>query len=195
MGIILASSSPSRAEILNLAGLDIKKYSAQIDEEKIKNENKNLKTNKLALKLAQAKAIKISNSYLDDYVIGADQILQCENKRFDKPYNMTNAKKQLQALRGKEHFLINGVSIYKNKEQVFSYDNKISMHMRDFSDMFLEKYLNDANKNILYSCGSYMLEGIGSQLFSKIDGDFFSVLGMPLLPILEFFRKEGVLEK
>ena len=189
--IILASASKSRADLLRGAGLDIECCPAGLDESLIKGEG--LSVRETALKLSFAKALAVSEKYPGLYIIGADQMMACEGQRYDKPVDQEEAKKQLMDLRGKIHHLISAVSIVKNKKLIWSYAQSAELEMRDFSDMFLDCYLNDIGKDVLTTVGGYRLESLGVQLFSRIEGDYFTILGLPLLAVLEFLRSRDIL--
>jgi len=189
--IILASASKSRADLLRGAGLDIECCPAGLDESLIKGEG--LSVRETALKLSFAKALAVSEKYPGSYIIGADQMMACEGQRYDKPVDQEEAKKQLMDLRGKIHHLISAVSIVKNKKLIWSYAQSAELEMRDFSDMFLDCYLNDIGKDVLTTVGGYRLESLGVQLFSRIEGDYFTILGLPLLAVLEFLRSRDIL--
>ncbi|GGF59161.1 Maf-like protein [Terasakiella brassicae] len=191
--IILASASKSRADLLQGAGLDIECCPADLDENLIKSEG--LSVRQTALKLSFAKAMAVSEKYPGSYIIGADQMMECEGQRYDKPVDQKEAKKQLMDLRGKIHHLISAVSIVKNGELIWSYAQDAELEMRDFSDMFLDCYLEDIGDDVLTTVGGYRLESKGVQLFSRIEGDYFTILGLPLLALLEFLRSRDILTR
>ena len=143
--------------------------------------------------LAEAKARKISKDHSTAFVLGADQILVCDDVLFDKPADMAAAEGHLRALRGKTHRLISAICLVHEGQVVWRYQAEARLTMRWFGDEFLKHYLAMAGPGILESVGAYRLEGIGSQLFSSIEGDYFTVLGLPLLPLLARLRKAGVL--
>jgi len=192
--IILASSSQSRAKLLKDAGLTFDCIAPSVDEEEVKHslQAAGASAADTAVALAELKALRISRECPDHYVIGADQMLECGGIWFDKPADMTHARAHLSALRGKTHTLQNAVCIAKGNAIIWHHINEARLSMRKFSDEFLDDYLDQAGTEILYSVGAYQLEARGSQLFNKVDGDFFSILGLPLLPLLDFLRGHKV---
>ena len=124
-------------------------------------------------------------------MIGADQLLQCDGRLFDKPADMQEARHNLQFFRGKTHYLIGGVVLVENGETIWRHDQPVALSARDFSDDFLDAYLAAAGDKVLASVGCYQLEGLGSHLFDAIDGDYFATLGLPLLPLLAALRVHG----
>lgn len=194
--LILASASSIRAKILKDAGLTFRQVSASIDESAIKSslrlQGKEAKT--VALALADAKARKIAKKNAGAFVIGADQILVCDDVWFDKPTNKADARTQLNALRGRTHELISAVCVVRKNRSVWEHVETASLTVRPFSSAFIEGYIERAGPDISQSVGAYQLEGLGSQLFSKIQGDYFTILGLPLLPLLGFFRWQGFLD-
>ena len=149
----------------------------------------------LALVLATAKAAAVSTSYPYSYVLGADQILECGGTLFDKPRSLQQARQQLLQLRGCRHRLVNGLVILKSGQTVWSHTETATLTMRDFSERFLDSYLDTVGEQVLSSVGGYQLEGPGSQLFESVDGDYFSILGLPLLPLLAYLRHIHILEQ
>lgn len=149
----------------------------------------------IALSLAQAKAADVAGRHPDAYVIGADQILECRGQWFDKPKDLATARKTLTALSGREHRLVNGVSVNLNGDEIWQHLETASLTMRPISDSFIENYVAEESPEILTSVGAYRLEQRGAQLFERIEGDYFTILGLPLLPLLEFLRVSGVLKE
>lgn len=194
--IILASKSKVRIKILNNSGINFDFVYSNVNEYEIKKKCliEKLDAESTALNLAKSKAEKVSLKYKENYVIGADQILECDNILFNKAENFEEAYKNLLFFKNKKHYLVNGISIFINGSNVWNFTNKISMIMRDFSDKFLRNYLSN-NKEVINSVGCYFIENEGIQLFSEIDNDYFSILGMPLIPVLNFLRKEGIIDK
>src|SRR5579875_2174651 len=182
--LILASASPARARLLAAAGLDFRVEAAAVDEEAVRcaYRAEGAEAAECALALAELKARRISERYPGALVVGADQILVCDGLWFDKPAGMAEARAQLQALRGKPHALATAVCA-------------VLLTMRAFSDAFLDAYLAAEGSAILGSVGAYRIEGRGIQLFADIDGDYFAVLGLPLLPLLAFLRERGALRQ
>lgn len=193
--LILASASPARAQLLASAGLDFRVEAAAIDEAAIKHALKadGAGAAECAAALAEAKARWISERHPAALVIGADQILVCEGVWFDKPADLAKARVQLQALRGKSHALMTAACATVAGEPIWHGLAQPRLAMRGFDDGFLDTYLAVEGSAVLESVGAYRIEGRGVQLFDRIDGDFFAVLGLPLLPLLAFLRDRGVL--
>ena len=147
----------------------------------------------IANALAVAKAKTVSERQPGCLVIGADQMLECDGEWFDKPEDMIQARAALCSLRGKTHTLRASVCVVRDGAVLWSHNEAAHMTMRSFSDDFLDGYLSTAGLRVLQSVGAYQLEGPGAQLFENIDGDYFTILGLPLLPLLRFLRKEGSL--
>ena len=182
MKIILGSSSPSRRKILKKAGINFISKSPLLKESLEKKKYKGPKE-KLPLYLAEKKALSIDAGH-EDIIIGADQILLFRGKVYDKPKSMREAKTHLTNLSGKTHQLISGTTIIKNKKILWSHTNKAKMKMRPISKKEIEEYLLLSGEKILKSVGAYNIEGYGVRLFSKIEGDFYSIVGLPLIPLL-----------
>ncbi len=194
--VILASASPSRAALLAQAGLTVACHPAHIDEEEIKLAMKadGASPGEVADALAALKAERISLKHRNTVVIGADQMLDCEGTWFDKPADKAALRDQLLALRGRTHHLLASVCVTENGTRIWSHRETASLTMRSFSDGFLDAYIEKCGDSVLSSVGGYRLEEVGAQLFQKIDGDYFTILGLPLLPLLAFLRQNGALE-
>ncbi|MGE0154478.1 MAG: nucleoside triphosphate pyrophosphatase [Reyranellaceae bacterium] len=192
--LVLASTSPTRRRILENAGLAFETASPGVDEEEVKLSLKASGATgaQIAETLAELKANRVSARRPEALVIGADQILSCNGVLFDKPPDMDHARAQLQALRGKPHELLTAICVAKAGGRVWHHNAVARLTMRPFSDAFLDDYLARAGQDVLGSVGVYRLEGLGAQLFSRIDGDFFTILGLPLLPLLGFLRENGI---
>ncbi len=190
--LVLASASAARAALLCGAGLDIEIKPATIDEPSIRAAlgagDRSLKPADIAMLLAHAKALDVSEKSAGRLVIGADQVLVCEGIRFDKPGTRDEARDQLIKLRGKRHELITAVVCARGGEILWSHEDVAALVMRDFSNEFLGGYLAAMGDEVLSSVGGYKLEGLGAQLFEHIEGDYFSILGLPLLALLSFLR-------
>jgi len=197
--IILASKSKIRAQLLRNAGLNIEIVPADVDEEEMKRvlSSQSVQTggSDLAELLADAKALDISRKNPGCLVIGADQTLQCGDVLFDKARDMEDARKKLLALRGNTHALYSAVACARDGNIIWRYNDVAYLTMRDFSAKFLGKYLALLGDEALESVGSYKLEAQGSQLFEKISGDYFTILGLPLLALLSFLRTAGILDQ
>ena len=167
---------------------------AKVDETAIKTAMKNQATEveAVAAALADAKASEVSSRRPDAFVIGADQILECEGRWFDKPSDPEAARATLKTLRGRRHQLVSAVSVFRENECAWRHLEIPTLTMRDFSDSFLARYIENAGLEILESVGGYRLEGTGAQLFTSIEGNYFTILGLPLLALLDFLRKVEV---
>jgi nucleoside triphosphate pyrophosphatase len=194
--LVLASASPTRARLLAAAGIPAVADPASFDEEEIKASFRaaGMDAARCAEALAESKAIRVSERHRDALVIGADQMLECAGAWFDKPGTHDQARAQLKALRGKRHSLIAAAAVARNGAVIWRATDRASLTMRRFADSFLDAYLAAAGDDVLGSVGAYRLEGLGAQLFARVDGDFFTILGLPLLPLLEFLRGHGALD-
>lgn len=193
--LILASTSAIRRKLLENAGIKFTARNSNLDEEnaKIAMRAQQLSPANQAHELAFMKAKKVSLGN-DDFVIGCDQILAMDGHVFDKANDMETARERLKELRGKAHVLETAIVIAKEGNLVWRYDASPRLIMRNFSDAFLDDYLIAAGEKILSSVGCYQLEGHGSQLFEKIEGDYFSILGLPLLQLLAYLRLHKIAE-
>lgn len=196
MTLILASKSRIRAALLENAGIAIAIDAADIDERATEQEAvaAGADASAVAVLLARAKAVHVSARNGSALVIGADQTLSLDGQRFSKPKDRDAAAEQLKALRGKTHMLASSVAIARSGEVVWSGVSCAHLGMRDFSDSFLASYLDLVGDAPLTSVGGYQLEGPGIQLFERIEGDYFTILGMPMLLLLPALRDLGVLE-
>ena len=190
--VILASTSRTRGMILTNAGVSFTAIAPGVDEDTIKASLR-AEGASAAEALAEVKAIRLSGRHHDALVIGADQMLVSEDRWYDKPHDRAAARRQLQELRGKSHQLVTSAVVMLGGQRVWHHVERANLTMRPFSEAFLDHYLDQAGEDILSSVGAYQLEGIGAQLFSKVEGDHFVILGLPLLPLLDFLRVHGVL--
>lgn len=194
--LILASASAVRARLLQDAGLAFTAMDSRVDEDALKERfagsNSDADTDALTLELAEAKARAVSAAQPDALVLGADQILSCQGKRYDKPKSMAEARDNLLAFRGNPHLLHSGLALVARGETVWRHTARATLTMRDFSDAFLDAYLAQAGEQVMKSVGCYQLEGPGVQLFDRIEGDYFTILGLPLLPLLDELRRRKV---
>ena len=193
--LVLASASRIRAELLERAGLAVTCDPAGIDEAAMKAACRAEERDAAdcALSLAEAKAAGVASRHQGALVIGADQLLVLDGDWLDKPGDHAAARGQLRRLRGQRHALVTAVVACRDGALLWRHVEQPALVMRRFSDAFLEAYLAAAGDRILSSVGAYQLEGLGAQLFDSIEGDYFSILGLPLLPLLAFLRKERVL--
>jgi len=182
--------------ILENAGLSFETRPAGVDEAVIKDRGlrEKMKPHDIGLALAREKALSVSKRAGDAVVIGADQILECEGRMFDKPKDMAEARQTLLILKGRAHQLISCVAIAEGGVVKSDFYEPATLYMRPFSGAFLDRYLSDAGEAVLTSVGAYQLEGPGAQLFEKIEGDFFTILGLPLLRVLAELRALGALD-
>lgn len=193
--VILASASPIRAELLTRAGVTIALGPARIDEDEVKRalRQDQASAEMAAETLAELKAQRVSRRYPGCLVIGCDQMLDCDGVWYDKPVDRAAASQQLETLSGRTHRLISAVVLLRDGARIWHHVETATLTMRSLSPAFMEAYLDAAGRDVLGSVGSYQLEGLGAQLFSRIDGDYFTILGLPLLPLLEMLRQQGVL--
>ncbi|MBV9522498.1 MAG: Maf family protein [Alphaproteobacteria bacterium] len=195
--LVLASASSIRAELLRRAGLDIAIEAAVIDEAAIKAgfRAEGRGAAECALALAEAKAARVARRHAGALVIGADQILVCGDEWYDKPADERAARAQLLALRGRRHELVTAACVFCDGARLWHCVERPMLTMRDFGAGFLDSYLERSGETILASVGAYRLEAIGIQLFARIEGDYFAILGLPLLPLLGFLRDHGILAR
>jgi septum formation protein len=193
--LILASASPARRQLLAAAGIEFALEPACLNEELIKQKFRNERQSAAdcALALAEAKAGTVAAKRPDALVIGADQILDCEGEWFDKPADIGDVRTQLQSLRGLTHELITAACVMEDRARVWHTLSSAQLSMRRFSDAFLDWYVAAEGPAVLGSVGAYRLEGRGIQLFEKIKGDYFAILGLPLLELAHFLRKRQAL--
>ncbi|MEO9970655.1 MAG: Maf family protein [Hyphomonadaceae bacterium] len=192
--IILASGSASRRALLENAGVDAVAVKSLVDEEPVREAMRRAgnPVRDQAMQLAELKAIKVSQSR-EGLVIGGDQMLALGERAFDKPRNMAEARRHLEALSGQSHRLETAVVVAEGGQIVWRHLARPELTMRPLSDQFIETYLADTGEVLLQTVGAYMLESTGIQLFSEIKGDYFSILGLPILPLLDYFRVRDVL--
>jgi septum formation protein len=190
--LVLASKSAARAALLKGAGLAFEQITAGVDEESIKASLRaeGAPPSRQADLLAETKAMRVSISR-SGVILGADQMLDLDGEGFDKPANRQEAREQLIRLRGKTHILQTALVACVEGAAVWRHLSQPRLRMRNFSDQFLEDYLDAIGPAAFDSVGAYQIEGRGAQLFDRIDGDYFSILGLPLLPLLQWLRDRG----
>jgi len=195
--LILASGSKTRARMLRGAGVAIEIVVPAIDEPELMASlnASGATTSRVAEVLAEMKAQRVAPRFPGRFVLGCDQMLECDGLWLDKPADRDHARDQLRMLRGKSHSLVTSAVLMRDEERLWHVTERAEMRMRDFSDQFLEHYLELAGEDILRSVGAYQLEGIGAQLFQRVSGDFFTVLGLPLLPVLAILREHGIVPR
>lgn len=193
--LIVASKSPARRALLESAGVPIDCYDAGVDETALKLDAhaKGLSPEDTATSLAEAKARVLSARFPDALVLGCDQILALGNVLYDKPATLKEAGDHLRAFRGRSHRLISAAVLVLGGETVWDHLDAATLHVRDLSDTFIDDYLQREGPRLLTSVGAYRLEGPGVQLFQSIDGNYFTILGLPLVALLEELRKRGIL--
>jgi len=193
--VILASASRIRLELLERAGVAVVAEAAVVDESELKTalQAEGASAEACAEALAELKAMRISARHPTALVIGADQMLDCNGIWFDKPPDLDQARAHLQALSGKSHRLVTAAVVVRGSERLWHTITSAKLTMRSLSDGFIDEYLQRIGPVALSSVGAYQLEGLGAQLFERVEGDFFTVLGLPLLPLLGFLRGQGVI--
>ncbi len=193
--LVLASASRIRALLLERAGLAVACDPATLEEAEIKTafRRDGRDAAGCAMALAEAKAARVAPRHPGALVIGADQLLVCGEAWLDKPADLADARRQLQSLRGRRHELVTAVALRRDDTLLWRRIERPALVMRDFSDAFLDAYLAAAGADALSSVGAYQLEAMGVQLFACIEGDYFAILGLPLLPLLDCLRGLGAL--
>lgn len=191
--LILASQSGARKVLLASAGLEFEVVTADIDERGIQTASKLSNPREIGLLLAREKAKAVSAHRPGSYVIGADQTLALGNRLFNKPAGRTQALAQLRDLAGHSHELNSAVAVAHDGKIVFEDVSVARMTMRQMSEAELSAYLDAAGDAVTTSVGAYQLEGLGIHLFERIEGDHFTILGLPLLPLLAFLRRERLI--
>ena len=194
-GLILASGSQVRRRLLADAGVTFAVEAAEVDETEIKERyrNEGCSVEDTALALARAKARIVAGHNEDAHVIGADQMLEQDGRWFDKPASVADARKHLQAFSGRSHRLITATSVIAADTEVWHSVEVATLHVRPLSDGFIDGYLAAVGDDACASVGAYQLESLGIQLFERIDGDYFTILGLPLVPLLAFLRGRGLM--
>lgn len=196
MKLILASQSPARKQLLGNAGVPFTAKSPMIDEESIREllRAQSISGRDLADALAECKALKLSQRLPDDLILGADQTLECrDGTQLDKPASRVALKAQLIALSGTTHDLWSAAVLAKNGAAIWRHVERCRMHMRSLSLEFIDHYLEREGDALLNCVGGYRIEGLGVQLFSKIEGSHFGIMGLPLLPLLDILRQHRLL--
>lgn len=191
--LILASQSSARKVLLANAGLEFETVTADIDERGIQAASNLSNPREIGLLLAREKAKAVSANRPGSHVIGADQTLVLENRLFNKPFGRTKALAQLRDLAGHSHELNSAVAVAHDGKIVFEDVSVARMTMRQMTEAELSTYLDAAGDAVTASVGAYQLEGVGIHLFERIEGDHFTILGLPLLPLLAFLRREGLI--
>ncbi|NMM45032.1 septum formation protein Maf [Rhodospirillaceae bacterium KN72] len=193
--IVLASGSKTRADLLRGAGLAVHIDPANVDEDSVKDSLRaeGASAAQVAEALSDLKALKVSRRHPGALVIGADQTLDCNGVWFDKPADIDHLRGHIEALSGKRHSLFAGVSVMRNGERIWGLVEPAHLTMRSLTPDFIARYVDAVGEDGLGSVGGYRLEGLGAQLFSRVEGDYFTILGLPLLPLLGFLRQHGAI--
>jgi septum formation protein len=191
--LVLASKSTARLALLAAAGIAVEVLPADVDERGVEAKASAQDAGAVAALLAREKARAVAAQRPGRLVLGADQTLALGARRFSKPADRAAAGEQLRALRGKTHALHSAVTVMRDGDVLFEYADAARLTMRLFSDKFLEEYLDAAADAVTASVGGYQLEKPGIQLFERIEGDYFTILGLPMLPLLDFLRRERCL--
>jgi septum formation protein len=192
--IILASTSATRQAMLRNAGVSFESVGPEVDERALIAQNSEWAAQDIALELASAKALDVSNRFPDAVVVGADQVLALGQVTYSKPRDIDECIKQLSELRAKSHRLISSVACARANQVLWTATDVATLQMRDFSHEFLHDYIARNNARCLMSVGGYQIEDLGLQLFERIEGNYFTILGLPLLQLLSQLRKLGELQ-
>ncbi|KCZ84871.1 putative maf protein [Hyphomonas adhaerens MHS-3] len=195
LDIVLASGSESRRRLLESAGVEAAAVRPNVDEDAMKAglRAEGVSVRDQAMRLAELKSAKVSQRQ-PGLVIGGDQMLALGDEAFDKPKDLDGARDHLRKLSGKAHTLETAIVVCENGQPVWRHLARPRLTMRSLSEEFIEDYVDKVGEPLLSTVGAYQLEGLGAQLFNKIEGDYFSILGLPLLPLLDYLRIRGVLK-
>jgi septum formation protein len=188
--IILASASGIRLKILKDFGFNVKVVPASIDEDEIKSSllNEKFTPFEISRALAETKAKKISGKFVNDLVLGADQVLDYKGNIFNKPENMESAIDLMQRLNGNSHSLFSSICLSKNNAIIWMHTEKVVLKMKKLSDKFIKDYLEKIGLEIIKQYGVYQIEGLGKELFEEIQGDEYSVMGMPIKQLINYYK-------
>ena len=193
--LILASGSMARRSLLTAAGVEFEVSTSEVDEEAVRQAvmgEGGVEPEDLAEILARAKAEDVAERFPDAAVVGADQVLALEDRVFAKPADAAEARDHLFALRGKTHRLISAVVVVSGGEETWASVDTARLTMRNLTAEEIGRYISRAGESVTKSVGAYQLEGLGVQLFERIEGDYFTILGLPLLPLLAELRRRGL---
>ncbi len=191
--ILLASKSAARRALLAAAGVPFEAVAAELDERALAAPLRKESPGEVAAHLARAKALAGAAAYPDRLVVGADQVLALDGEIFAKPRDLAEAKAQLMRLSGRAHMLHSAIAAARAERVLFETVESARLTCREFDAEFIERYLAAAGEQALASVGAYQVEALGIQLFERIEGDHTTILGLPLLPLLAFLRREGSL--
>ncbi|MCD2174694.1 Maf family nucleotide pyrophosphatase [Rhizobium sp. C4] len=195
--LILASGSPFRKQLMDAAGLIFAAEPASIDEREIEAPlaAAGASAESIALALAKAKASEVAGRHSASFVIGSDQVMSMDGRLFHKCTSVEMARDQLRSMRGRTHRLSSAISIVRDDREVWSHVSVADMTFRNFSDAFLDDYIERAGPKVLLTVGAYSYEGLGQQLFEKVEGDFFTIIGLPMLPLLAALRDLAIIPR
>lgn len=191
--LVLASGSAIRRQVLESAGVAFTVIKPDVDEAVIKAERCELSPAEMALVLGEAKAEAVSGQNPGKLVLGADQTMELDGALLDKLPRAELARERLMAMRGRQHYLHSGLALYCDGAPVWTHSQTSTLHVREFSDAFLDTYLEQAGFALTASVGAYAYEGLGAQLFERVEGDYYAILGLPLIPLLHALRQHGAL--
>lgn len=189
--LLLASNSSARRRVLEAAAVPIEIEAADIDERAVEMQSQLTDPAAVAMLLARSKAMAVSVRHPDRLVLAADQTLSLDNRRFSKPADRQAAAEQLRTLAGKSHQLHSAIALMSESRVLFEHCSVAKLTMRALSETMIDAYLDAAGSAALTSVGAYQIEGVGIHLFEKVDGDHFTILGLPLLPLLVYLRQQG----
>lgn len=193
MNIHLASNSKTRGKLLKNAKIRFSRIDHGVDEDEVKISLQNQSPTEIAIKLSELKATQPNPENKEDLVIGSDQVLDLEGKLFNKAVDLNEAKLQLAELSGKKHNLITSTVIVQNKSIIWRHLDKSTLWMRDLSTNEIDNYLKEVDKSILNLVGVYAIEQEGIKLFEKIEGDFFSIQGLSVIPLINFLKQHNLI--
>lgn len=195
--LIFASRSSGRSAMLRAASIPFEAFPAAVDEQAVKAAllAEEAPPRDIADTLAEMKAQRVAHRAPEALVLGADQVLTCEGRLFDKPATLEEARAHLQALRGRTHDLHSAAVVYEAGRPVWRHVSRARLTMRAFSDDFLDSYVEAEGERLFSTVGAYEIEGRGAQLFARIEGDPFTIIGLPLLELLAFLRTRGVVRE
>lgn len=195
--LVLASTSASRRDLLVRAGVAVRADPPRVDEDGVKAalRAEQASAAQAAETLAELKAQRVARRHPGALVVGADQVLECAGRWFDKPADTSQAAADLRALSGRRHTLLTGACVVRDGTRLWHHNAVAHLTMRPLSEAFVEQYVGSLGEAACTSVGAYQVEGLGAQLFTRVEGDYFSILGLPLLPLLEFLREHGVVAR